>query len=377
MSIDNIGLAFSGGGFRAATFALGSLSYLQRLHLQGKPLLQRVSFISSTSGGSLTNAFYTLRLYQGQEPASIFKELYAHLSGDQILERALACLTNPAAWAAYPHKTRNLINAFAITYDQILFEGKTMEVFWNKARQPHVEEVCFNSTELNNGISFRFRTNGTDADIVSFGNYYLGFKKESVDALRSLRIADMVAASSCFPVGFEPIVFPNDFAAGEQTPASLLEAFEFDHNDALRRDEVQTLAFGLIDGGVVDNQGLYSLGLEDNLRPPLHARKAGLDAQADAGKAGARPFDLLIACDVASYFLDPYAVPSESSAWLLRIQLKWIVIALAMIVPLTAVTVGIFAARHEPWYYYLLLLPAYLSSGLIGLGFWKMAKALR
>ncbi|MBL0020732.1 MAG: patatin-like phospholipase family protein [Bacteroidetes bacterium] len=158
--IKNVGLAFSGGGFRAASFALGTLSYLQHVQLEGKPMLQRASFVSSTSGGSITNAFYALRLYQGRQPEAIFKELYAHLSGDEILEKAMATLTNSKIWAAYPHKTRNLINAFAITYDQVLFGGKTMEVFWNKAHQPHVDEVCFNSTELNNGISFRFRTNG-------------------------------------------------------------------------------------------------------------------------------------------------------------------------------------------------------------------------
>ncbi len=372
--IKNVGLAFSGGGFRAASFALGTLSYLQHVQLAGLPLLQRASFVSSTSGGSITNAFYALRLYQGHQPEAIFKELYAHLSSDALLERAMATLTDAKAWAAYPHKTRNLINAFAITYDQVLFGGKTMEVFWNKAHQPHVEEVCFNSTELNNGISFRFRTNGTDADIISFGNFYLGFKKESVEALKSLRIADMVAASSCFPVGFEPIVFPNDFAAEEETPESLLNAFEFDHNNSVHKDAVQAVSFGLIDGGVVDNQGLYSLGLEDSLRPP---KSAAASEPSPKGKPEPRPFDLLIACDVASYFLDPYEVPSEPTKWYLKIPLKWIVVALALIVPLTGVTVGIFAANREPWYYFLLLLPAYLSSGLIGYGFWKAARALQ
>lgn len=372
--IKNVGLAFSGGGFRAASFALGTLSYLQHVQLEGKPMLQRASFVSSTSGGSITNAYYALRTYQGQAPGLIFKELYAHLSTDEILEKAMATLTDSKAWAAYPHKTRNLINAFAITYDQVLFGGKTMEVFWNKAHQPHVDEVCFNSTELNNGISFRFRTNGTDADIISFGNFYLGFKKESVEALKSLRIADMVAASSCFPVGFEPIVFPNDFAAGEETPKSLLDAFEFDHNNSVHKDAVQAVSFGLIDGGVVDNQGLYSLGLEDSLRPP---KAVATSEPSPKSKPEPRPFDLLIACDVASYFLDPYEVPSEPKKWYLKIPLKWIVVALALIVPLTAVTVGIFVANREPWYYFLLLLPAYLSSGLIGFGFWKAAKALQ
>jgi hypothetical protein len=378
LSIENIGLAFSGGGFRAASFALGTMSYLEHLDWQGKSFLAHASFISSTSGGSITNAFYTLRLYQGAEPKAIFQELYALLASDEVLNQALLRLTNPKAWAEYPHKTRNLINAFAITYDKLLFDGKNLGHFWNKAHQPHVEEICFNATELNNGISFRFRTNGTDGDIVNFGNYYLGFKKEAVEALKSLRIADMVAASSCFPVGFEPIEFPRDFAADDQTPESLMAAFEFDHNNDLYKDKVQSHSFGLIDGGVVDNQGLYSLGLEDNLRPKKRDHVQGIDPRKKEDLlANTRPFDLLIVCDVASYFLHPYHIPDERKAWWSRIHLKWILIALALIVPLTIATVAIFAVRNDPWYYYLLLLPAYLSSGLIGLAFGKAIQSLR
>lgn len=371
----NIGLAFSGGGFRAAAFALGTMSYLSQVSWQGRSLLERCSFISSTSGGSITNAFYTQRLYQGQQSAAIFKELYAILASDTLLETALRRLTSPRSWKIYPHKTHNLINAFAITYDQLLFQGQTLGLYWNKAHSPHVEEVCFNSTELNNGISFRFHTNGTDGGIVAFGNYYLGFQKEAAEALKTLRIADVVAASSCFPVGFEPLVFPQDFVAGDQSCDSLLEAFEFDHHDDLGKESVQAQAFGLIDGGVVDNQGLYSLGLEDQSRP----KKPGQAGERLEGaeKQRNRPFDLMIACDVASYFMGAYKVPQPSRAWLLQIPLKWILASLLLILPLTLATVVLFALRHEPWYYYLLLSPAYLSSGLIGLGAWKAWRVLR
>lgn len=375
--LQNIGIAFSGGGFRAAAFALGTISYLEKVPWNGKSLLESATFFTSTSGGSITNAFYTLRLHEGQAPAEIMRELYAHLADSTVLEQALEMLTNRHGWGEYPHKTRNLINAFAITYDKLLFRRKTLADYHLKVHQPHVQEVCFNATELNNGISFRFRTSGQESDVVSFGNYYLNFKKEYTESLKSLRIADMVAASSCFPVGFEPIVFPDDFAAGEESPESLLAAFEIDHNDELRKATVQAQAFGLIDGGVVDNQGIYSLGLEDSRRP---RKKEHLQALENPAPSEAKPenngFDLMIVCDVASYFLEPYPVPKPTAAWWARIPLKAIVVALALIVPLTGVTVGVFIANHEPWYYYLLLLPAYLSSGLIGLGFWKATKAV-
>ena len=47
----NIGVALSGGGVRAAAFALGGL-----LYLVDSGLNQRVGAISSVSGGSITNA---------------------------------------------------------------------------------------------------------------------------------------------------------------------------------------------------------------------------------------------------------------------------------------------------------------------------------
>lgn len=123
---------------------------------------------------------------------------------------------------------------------------------------------------------------------------------------------------------------------------------------------MQAVSFGLIDGGVVDNQGLYSLGLEDSLRPPKYNAAS---EPSPNGKPEPRPFDLLIACDVASYFLDPYEVPSEPTKWYLKIPLKWIVVALALIVPLTGVTVGIFAANREG----LVLFPAAFATSVFGI----------
>ena len=50
----NIGLAFSGGGYRAATFDLGTLSFLNSVRLDdGHTLLDRVTALSSVSGGTI------------------------------------------------------------------------------------------------------------------------------------------------------------------------------------------------------------------------------------------------------------------------------------------------------------------------------------
>ncbi|WP_191321972.1 hypothetical protein [Algoriphagus aquimarinus] len=37
----SIGVCFSGGGYRATAFSLGVLDYLNRIELEGKPLLEK------------------------------------------------------------------------------------------------------------------------------------------------------------------------------------------------------------------------------------------------------------------------------------------------------------------------------------------------
>ncbi len=336
-------------------------------------MLEHVSFISSTSGGSITNAFYTMRLYMGQPIPEILNDMYAMFQGDQLLEAAVQRLNDPETWREYPHKHRNLINAFAITYDQDLFGRKTLGEFWDAPDDRHIEEVAINSTELNNGISFRFKIQRGDPSVASFGNSYLRFKDNAFWAVKSLRISDIVAASSCFPLGFEPLVFPHDFAAASHTPAELMDAMNIRHNNPLDLQRVKKLPFGLIDGGVVDNQGIYSMALEDTERQRRAKEKLAESGTISATAAGGKPFSLQIIADVASYFLDPYTVPSDARppVWK-RIPLLTIVPAICAAFVMPFLATAIFALQKMPWYDFVLLLPGFALSGIIG---WLAQKA--
>lgn len=55
-----IGLALSGGGYRAAAYHIGTLRALHKLNV-----LDKVDVISSVSGGSITAAFYVLNKDKG------------------------------------------------------------------------------------------------------------------------------------------------------------------------------------------------------------------------------------------------------------------------------------------------------------------------
>jgi NTE family protein len=70
-----IGVAFSGGGYRAAAFALGVVHYLNDVDR-----LKDVSAISSVSGGSITNGFLATRMTGDLRSPSELRREFAMLS---------------------------------------------------------------------------------------------------------------------------------------------------------------------------------------------------------------------------------------------------------------------------------------------------------
>jgi hypothetical protein len=110
----------------------------------------------------------------------------------------------------------------------------------------HLREIALNATEFTTGLSFRFLKSANTRAV--FGNRNFPVPAE---VARQVRLADVVAASSCFPGGFEPIRFPHDFnwpAAGntaDRVPAGLPAQFG--------------TPLSLMDGGIFDNQGIDSV----------------------------------------------------------------------------------------------------------------------
>lgn len=110
----------------------------------------------------------------------------------------------------------------------------------------HLREMTFNASEFTTGLSFRFLKSANAR--ARFGNRNFPVPAE---VARQVRLADVVAASSCFPGGFEPIRFPDDFnrpAAGgtaNRVPAGLSAPLGS--------------PLPLMDGGIFDNQGIDSV----------------------------------------------------------------------------------------------------------------------
>lgn len=271
---ENIGLCFSGGGYRATFFALGVLSYLDQAVYKNKVLLNSVKALSTVSGGTLTGVGYAKAVQMpNYNFKSFFLEFYNTFTpeNDVLLESAIAKLENDTVWKANPYKNRSLINAFALTYSEMpIFEG-TFSLF-EKQHIKQLKQVCFNATDFSFGLTYRFQNRGY------FGNnpLYRNNQKE-VNALRDeVELGDVIASSSCFPVGFEPLVFPDDYFKN--------------HSSTLYKNLKGLDTFidgvGIMDGGIADNQGIGSMMLiNDRMKGEL---------------------DLIIVNDVGSYKMKPW-----------------------------------------------------------------------
>jgi predicted acylesterase/phospholipase RssA len=340
---ENIALAFSGGGFRAASYALGVLSYLNKLTftdeadpLKGNPLLQQVTYLSSASGGTITAALYALYNAQGKTFGQFYVKLFDTLTGDFILEKALVNLSDKKRWEKDSLKSRNIINAFSVAYDEAIFDGHTLQsLYHGSTAGAHLQEVCFNTTEFYTGLSFRQDVKlvpDTGADpYCKFGNENI-FVDHAV--AQKIKLGDALAASSCFPGGFEPIIFPDDF-----THQGLNEK-ELKNGTTLKpqtgdKAELKFIAekrIGFMDGGITDNQGLQSMMYADGRRI---RRETTLS-----------PFDFMLVNDVGSYFMKPYIMPSQPKDSGISLSgVNWLMI-IAFV--LAAICVGLGFYYHCP-----------------------------
>lgn len=231
-----IALALSGGGFRAAGFHLGTLKLLHDVGL-----LDEVDALSTVSGGTIVGACWILSRARGETFDSFYSRFYGFLEAGGVMPAAIEQLARPV-----DGKPPSLIRAAAQVYDDRLFKGALFKEVLDSAKGP--PEVSFNATEFRTGVHFRFQRSASTQAVIGNGNVRIGRKEAE-----NLHVADIVAASSCFPGGFEPMVLPGDFA----TPGL----------------EVEGGPVALMDGGIYDNQGIDALQLAmkraNGLKPGL------------------------------------------------------------------------------------------------------------
>jgi predicted acylesterase/phospholipase RssA len=220
-----IGLALSGGGFRATLFHLGLIRLLRDCNL-----LDKVELISSASGGSILAAHLGLNWsrYTGDKASfeAAERELieFTQLDiRDRIIRRWFCAnaFIFPKLLGAISGKKSTVTSLLAAHFDD-LYHGSTF------AQLSHQLELHILTTSLTTGALCKF-TNKT-FEIVG------GKASASID---SMKVSFGVSASAAFPPLFPAVPINNDILNCTKG--------EFDRE------------YYLTDGGVVDNLGIQEL----------------------------------------------------------------------------------------------------------------------
>jgi predicted acylesterase/phospholipase RssA len=339
--LGNLAISLSGGGYRAAAYHLGTLRLMDRVGL-----LPSVVGLSTVSGGTICGMAWVVSMIERKTFADFYDHFSKYLIDNNVIAEAMQGLSANRDHTS--HKWASLIGAAADVYARpnLFGDRRFADVLGAKGLQ--LEEAIFNSTEFHTGLDFRFRASGNPRTILGNNNYRLPRA-----VAQHVRLADIVAASSCFPGGFEPLVFPQQFHWPAQYPldAALNElGSDFD------------AGLPLMDGGVYDNQGVESLLLAFD--------------EANAAT--------LVISDVSARNTEMYSVPPNPSkrGWLTLNGVFWMgrtLFLLALVAALVLAWHGWRKARDGDWVledYMLYLVPGLLAAGVAG-GLWWGHRRMR
>lgn len=239
-----IGLAFSGGGTRAAAFSFGVMQELNKTSVKGRgqnaTLLDRVDFVSGVSGGSVAAAYFGLKK---RAILDDFRERFLIRNAEENLDTAKSLVNLGRGLSGGVNDDTRLRNWL----DANLFEGATFSTLFARQRPT----VWINATDIYNRTPFVFIPIQFSAICSDLSKY---------------PISGAVAASAAVPVAFAPVMlepFPSQCrftppewltrAQNNPNASPLLRAFA----TGIQRHGDGTMKYiKLLDGGLVDNYGL-------------------------------------------------------------------------------------------------------------------------
>lgn len=221
-----IGLALSGGGYRAMVFHVGAL-----IRLNEVGILRKIKRISSVSGGSITagvlGTSWSRLTFDGKDVASNFDIVV-----DKIRDMA-ATSVDAGAIIGGILLPESISHRVAKAYDDVLFDGATLQSLPDDSDTNNPRFV-FNATNVQTAGLWRFSRN-------YMGDYRVGLIEKP-----NVSLAAVVAASSAFP----PVLSPATLDIGQpviKTPGADL------HREPFTKTAI------LSDGGVYDNLGLETI----------------------------------------------------------------------------------------------------------------------
>ncbi len=256
-----IGLALSGGGFRAVLFHAGVLWRLNELGV-----LKKLSRISSVSGGSIASGLLAVRWNRLHFDASGYATNFENEVAAPLRDFCSRNIDVASIAAVALNPFKNAGEQVADEYREHLGMGVSLQVL------PDEPRFVFNSTNYATGTSFRFSKPYA-------GDYRIGLISNP-----KFDLATAVACSSAFPPVLAPIEIDVDPQLFKQTEGADL----WPRSDFRRRLQ-------LADGGVYDNLGLETVwGRYDTLL----VSDAGKPFELDASIGAFAPKQILRVMDI-------------------------------------------------------------------------------
>ena len=298
-ALGKVGLALSGGGFRASLFHIGVLAALAE-----HDLLRHVEVLSCVSGGSILGTHYYLelqRLLETTPDVDVTREHYVRIV-EHLASSFLAGVQKNIRMRAFGNPIDNLRMYFSRKYSRTHKIGELYEKHLysrvrrngprparfigdlrirpagtspdfhpreeNWRREAKVPTLVVNTSSLNSGHQWQFTTTfmGEPPSIINTkvdGNYRLRrmYYDHAPKPYGNIRLGHAVGASSCVPGLFEPLQFHGLF---------------------------KDIAVTLVDGGVHDNQGILSL-LEQDCDHLIISDASGQMGEMDSPAVGSIP----------------------------------------------------------------------------------------
>jgi predicted acylesterase/phospholipase RssA len=286
--IGKVGLALSGGGFRASLFHIGVLAKLAELDI-----LRRVEVLSCVSGGSIVGAHYYLQLREKMETTDL-ESLSEHELRDvyidivrQLAEDFLAGVQTNIRMRVFANPFRLFRSVYDLAYTRTirlgeLFESELFARIWardparpkpsgplllkdvkihprdaaedfdpkiyNWRRNAKAPILILNATTLNTGHAWQYTASfmgespwAIDPNIDGTRRLRRFYHDQAPPGYRSVPLSNAVVASACVPGLFEPLRLDGLYKLEE------------------KGKNAESLTLRQVDGGVHDNQGVSGL----------------------------------------------------------------------------------------------------------------------
>ncbi len=264
-----LGIGLSGGGFRASLFHIGVLAALAE-----KDKLKDIEIISCVSGGSIIGAFYYLKikqLFESKKDENILHEDYIRIIKEieteflnavqkNIRMHLLTSFSkNLKMWKGASYSRSNRLGELyeEYFYNPLLPKNDGNPIFMNDLfiipkddasfrlnndnwkRINKVPQLILNATAVNTGHNWQFTASWMGEPPTYISDEFdvkprlrRMYYENAPEEYQNFRLGYAVAASSCVPVLFQPLVLKGLY---------------------------KNLDLELIDGGVHDNQGIASI----------------------------------------------------------------------------------------------------------------------